>query len=188
MVHSPLILQGGQLQKNSTSTPEVCKHTYTAAHAPSFPFSHSPNTTYTHTQQTLVYTLLLFHMHVRTQTVKFQLTSAFNVLALSPLFPAFLFSLCFPICCAYLYVLYSCFPPLSGSPLSAKLVSERCLCWIVIKQPSDSAEGLYTNDAIEIQLSALFVTQAELKWGVSGGQTSSQWLYANSQKSGYARL
>lgn len=74
------------------------------------------------------------------------------------------------------------FPLYQDPPLQPNYSQSACLCWITIKQPNDSSEELYTNDAIEIQLSDLFVAEAELKWGVSGGQTSSQWLYANSQK------
>lgn len=123
-------------------------HTHTL---PPVPFSHSQDTTHTeiHTQDA---SLLLFHMHAHTQPVKFQLNSTFNVLALSPLFTPFLFSLCCPICCAYLYVLYSCFHLLSESPILAKLVSKCCHCWIIIQQSSGSSEELYPSDAIEAQL------------------------------------
>lgn len=79
--------------------------------------------------------------------------------------------LCFPILCysffpiywAYLYVLYSCFRFYQDSPppFSANPASERCLGWIIIKQPNNSSESLCPNDAIEIKLSDLFVTHAE---------------------------
>lgn len=105
--------------------------------------------------------------------------------------------LCFPILCysffpiywAYLYVLYSCFRFYQDSPppFSANPASERCLGWIIIKQPNNSSESLCPNDAIEIKLNDLFVTHAELQWGggISASQTSSSWLYINSKKSGY---
>lgn len=79
--------------------------------------------------------------------------------------------LCFPILCysffpiywAYLNVLYSCFRFYQDSPppFSANPASERCLGWIIIKQPNNSSESLCPNDAIEIKLSDLFVTHAE---------------------------
>lgn len=125
MVHSPLILQGGQLQKNSTSTPEVCEHTYTVTQAPSFPFSYSQNTahthTYTNTANCSTHPLLLFHMHMHTQPIKIQLTRAFKVLALSPLFPPFLFShlLCVFICTLFLFSPFIRISPFSQASLRA---------------------------------------------------------------------
>ena len=143
MVHSPLILQGGQLQKNSSSTPEVCKHTYTVSQAPSFPFSQNNTHTHTHihiyadSEPWYAPSLVVSHARTYTQPVKFQLSSAFNALALSPLSPSFLFSLCFPICCAYLCVPSSCmfFPPFyQNLPFQPSKSQSACLCWIIIKQ------------------------------------------------------
>lgn len=92
--------------------------------------------------------------------------------------------LCFPILCysffpiywAYLYVLYSCFRFYQDSPppFSANPASERCLGWIIIKQPNNSSESLCPNDAIEIKLNDLFVTHAELQWGGVGVGGSQQ--------------
>ena len=104
MVHSPLILQGGQLQKNSTSTPEVCKHTYTVSQAPSFPFF----LTLPKHHNLSIHPLLLFCTHTHTQSCKkFQLSSAFNVLALSPLFPPFfVFPLFSHLLCLFIRALF----------------------------------------------------------------------------------
>lgn len=77
-----------------------------------------------------------------------------------------------------------------------------CAFWISIvfpfepsrSQSTASAESLSNspitlqrhclNDAIEIKLSVLFVTLAELKWKISAGQASDLWCSAGSQKSG----
>lgn len=95
-----------------------------------------------------------------------------NVFSLLPLFPHLL--CLFTDCALFFY----CFP------FWAEPISKRCLCWVIIKQRDNSSERHCLNDAIEIKLSVLFVTLAELKWEISAGQASCLWCSAGSQKSG----
>lgn len=69
-------------------------------------------------------TRLLFHIHAHTQPVKFQLSNTFNVLALSPLFPSFLFShlLCLFICTLFLFCSFIRISPFSQAGLRALLL------------------------------------------------------------------
>lgn len=92
----------------------------------------------------------------------------------------------FPIYWAYLYVLYSCFrfyrdPP----PPFQRIQPQSVVSAESLSNSPITLQRACPNDAIEIKLSDLFVTHAELGGGISASQTSSSWLYINSKKSGY---
>lgn len=87
MLCSPLILQGGQLQKKSHQRPRG-------------PFSHSPNKT----PGVAMHHLTWIPMHAHAQPATFQFSCAFNVWPLTPLPPSSL-HLFFHLSCLFKFIL-----------------------------------------------------------------------------------